>query len=90
MKFIPGRHICKKIMEFRVSEVLDDNRIPFAWIVYGICRMCNQIILLELFLQETEPIPNADFKIEVGKYLLQENIKKGNELLKKFDAVKVS
>lgn len=66
IKIIPGKHIkCGKRMDMRI---IDDNKTsskPF-WIIYGICKKCDMIIVSNLFFDK-ESIQDIDYIIDYTK-----------------------
>ena len=64
---IPGRHSCGREMDMRITDAKDDDKNPAAWILYGICKKCNIVVVCNMFLQAEEPIPGVDFIIDYEK-----------------------
>lgn len=51
----------------RITPAEDDDKNPVAWIVYGICKRCNVVMISSLFVQGEEPQQERDFIIEYDK-----------------------
>ena len=64
INIIPGKHICNRLFDMRITKVDGDKPETTAWIVYGICKKCEVVMILNLFVQHEEPKPNADFIID--------------------------
>ena len=65
IKIIPGKHIkCKKQLDMRILE--DKKDVTPFWIIYGICKKCDIIIVSNLFFDK-EPIQNVDYIIDYTK-----------------------
>ena len=84
MKTIAGKHKCGKEMEFRIIDV-DGNtdkkkeKKVIGWIIYGVCKKCNEVLLSDLIMQEAQPIQNVDFRVD---YELVAKGVKNTEVLK--------
>ena len=59
VQFIKSKHSCGKKMELRQFSVENS-----AWVIYGVCKKCNETLILALFLQDRSPIRNIDYIIE--------------------------
>lgn len=66
-KIIPGKHKCGRKMDMRIVDVKDDNKEVFAWIIYGICKKCNAVLISNLLMQSEEPVQDRDFIIDYKK-----------------------
>lgn len=77
IRVIPGRHKCGKEMDMRITDVKDDNKKVVSWIIYGICKKCNTVIIEDLFIQSQEPVQDRDFMIDYTK-LSKESEKEWN------------
>ena len=55
----------------RIIEETKNGRL--FWIIYGICKKCNMVIITNLFLDK-EPIQNTDYIIDY--YRVVERTKK--------------
>lgn len=51
----------------RIVDAKNDNNESAAWIIYGICKKCNIVMISELFLQEEKPLQDIDFIIDYQK-----------------------
>ncbi len=67
IKIIAGKHKCGKDMNMRMVDVKDDNKNIVAWIIYGICKKCNIVLISDLFLQPEKPMQDRDFIIDYDK-----------------------
>ena len=67
IKIIPGKHKCKKEMNMRIIDVKDDDKKIVSWIIYGICKKCNVVLICDLFLQNEKPVLDRDFIIDYNK-----------------------
>lgn len=64
---IAGKHKCGKEMDMRIADVKDDNKSIVSWIIYGICKNCNLVLISQLFLQPEKPEQDRDFIIDYDK-----------------------
>jgi len=64
MKILSGKHECSKQFDMRIVDVKDDNQEISAWIIYGICKRCNVVMIIDLLLQKEEPREGVDFIID--------------------------
>ena len=74
-RIIPGKHTCGKDMDMRIIDVKDDNKNIVSWIVYGICKKCEVVLISELFIQSEKPMQDRDFIIDyerVGEKVREE------------------
>jgi len=62
IKIIPGKHTCNREMDMRI---LKNDEPPF-WIIYGICKKCEIVIVSNLFM-DNEPKQNVDYIIDYNK-----------------------
>ena len=76
IKIISGKHKCGKEMDMRITDVKDDNKNIISWILYGICKKCNVVLVSDLFLQSQEPVQDRDFMIDYNK--ISDEIKEKN------------
>lgn len=67
IRIIPGKHKCGKEMDIRITDVKDDDGNVVSWIIYGICKKCNVVLISNLFLQPEEPLLDRDFMIDYDK-----------------------
>ncbi|MBL7147830.1 MAG: hypothetical protein ISS82_03325 [Nanoarchaeota archaeon] len=67
IKIIPGKHKCGRKMDMRITDVKDDNKNIVAWIIYGICKKCNIVLISDLFLESEKPVQDRDFIIDYDK-----------------------
>jgi len=54
-------------MDMRIVNVKDDDKDIVSWIIYGICKKCNVVLISGLFLSSEEPIQDRDFIIYYDK-----------------------
>ncbi|MBU2590020.1 MAG: hypothetical protein KKA65_03695 [Nanoarchaeota archaeon] len=67
IKIFPRKHICGKKFDMRIMDTKDDNGNSSAWIIYGICKNCNVIMISSMFLQAEKPVQGIDFIIDDSK-----------------------
>ncbi len=67
IKIINGKHKCGRKMDMRITDVKDDNNKIVSWIIYGICKKCNIVLICDLFLESEEPMQDRDFIIDYDK-----------------------
>jgi hypothetical protein len=67
IKIFPGKHLCGKEFDMRIMDAKDDNGDPAAWIVYGVCKKCNVVMVSSMFLQSEKPMQGIDFIIDYNK-----------------------
>lgn len=67
IKIISGKHKCNSVMDMRIVDVKDDNKNIVSWIIYGICKKCNVVLVSDLFLQSEKPVLDRDFTINYNK-----------------------
>lgn len=67
LKVIAGKDTCGKNLDMRITDCKDDKGEPVAWIVYGICKKCNLVLISDLFIQEEEPVQGVDFVVDYDK-----------------------
>ncbi|MBU0756513.1 MAG: hypothetical protein KKF44_00480 [Nanoarchaeota archaeon] len=48
-------------------DAKDDNNESAAWIVYGVCKKCNVVMVSSMFLQADEPKLGVDFIVDYEK-----------------------
>jgi hypothetical protein len=60
---IPGKHTCGRIMDMRI---IDDKKDRPFWIIYGICKKCEMVIVSNIFT-DVEPIQGVDYIIDYTK-----------------------
>jgi len=75
-KIIAGKHKCKRKLDMRIVDVKDDDNSIVAWIIYGICKKCNTVLINGLFTQTEKPVQDRDFIIDYDKISseVEENI----------------
>ena len=73
--FIPGKHPDGSKLELRIiKEKTEDTGI---WIIYGVNKTKNEVLILHLFIQPEEPILNVDYVIDenpIAKDLIKHDI----------------
>ena len=67
IKLFPGKHYCGKKFDMRIIDAKDDNDESAAWIVYGICKKCNVVMVSNMFLQSEKPQIEVDFIVDYSK-----------------------
>ena len=67
IKLFPGKHCCGKEFDMRIMDAKDDNNKSAAWIVYGVCKKCNVVMVSNMFLQSEKPQIEVDFIVDYGK-----------------------
>ena len=67
LKLLPGKHFCGKEFDMRIVDAKDDNNDPVAWLVYGICKKCNIVLVSAMFLESDEPKLGIDFIVDYDK-----------------------
>jgi len=70
IKILPGRHLCGKEFDMRITDAKDDNNKSAAWIVYGVCKKCSVVMVSNIFLQTEMPEKGVD-------YIIDYNVKSG-------------
>ncbi len=65
IKIIAGKHKCGREMDMRIVDVKNKNTV--AWIIYGICKKCNIVLINDLFLEAEKPVQDRDFIIDYDK-----------------------
>jgi len=68
LNIIAGKHMCGRVMLMRLNSVTEDDKNPNAkvigWLIHGVCKYCEVIIVSKFFHQEEEPIQGVDFIID--------------------------
>lgn len=68
MQIIAGKHKCGKDMDMRIVDVREDENDKdskvIAWMIYGICKPCNIVLMSSLFTQEEKPITMVDYVVD--------------------------
>ena len=82
LRIIPGKHKCGKKMDMRIADVKDDNEDVVSWIIFGVCKNCDTVVMLDLFVQLEEPIQDVDFLID-QEIVLDETSLASEDLLAK-------
>lgn len=67
IKIIAGKHKCRKYLDMRITDVKDDDKNIVSWIIYGVCKKCNVVIINDLFLQPEKPLQDRDFIIDYNQ-----------------------
>ena len=67
IKLFPGKHFCGKEFNMRIMDAKDDNNESAAWIVYGVCKKCNVVMVSNMFLQSEKPQMGVDFIVDYSK-----------------------
>jgi len=67
VRIIAGKHKCGREMDMRIIDVKDDDKNVVSWIIYGICKKCEVVLISELFIQSEEPMQDRDFIIDYEK-----------------------
>ncbi|MFA5797436.1 MAG: hypothetical protein WC916_05360 [Candidatus Woesearchaeota archaeon] len=67
IQLVTGKHQCGKMMDMRIVDVKDDDKNILAWMIYGICKKCNIVLISGLFEGNEEPKQNIDFMIDYEK-----------------------
>ena len=67
IKLLPRKHCCGKEFDMRITDAKDDNNESAAWIVYGICKKCNVVMVSSMFLQPEKPQMGVDFIVDYNK-----------------------
>lgn len=75
IKIIAGRHKCGKDLDMRITDVKDDSKNIVSWIIYGVCKKCNVVIINGLFLQPEKPVQDRDVIIDYNKISEDKNEK---------------
>ncbi len=63
IQIIPGKHRCGITLDLRIVNMEKES----AWIIYGICKKCDVILVLDLLMQEKEPVEGVDFIIQADQ-----------------------
>ena len=77
IKIIAGKHKCGKVFDMRITDVKDDDKNIMAWVIYGVCKKCNVIVMQSLFVQSEEPTIAVDYIIDYDKITKDKKYKKG-------------
>jgi len=68
MKTLAGKCQCGKELEFRQTEVREDEDNEsseiMCWLVFGMCEDCEKIWMQMMFKEKIAPTENIDFKID--------------------------
>ena len=64
IKLFPGKHCCGKEFDMRIMDAKDDNNKSAAWIVYGVCKKCNVVMVSNMLLQLEKPQLGVDFIVD--------------------------
>ncbi|MBS3176897.1 hypothetical protein J4457_06705 [Candidatus Woesearchaeota archaeon] len=67
IKLFPGKHCCGKGFDMRIMDAKDDNNKSAAWIVYGVCKKCNVVMISSMFSQSEKPELGVDFIVDYNK-----------------------
>ena len=51
----------------RIIDAKDYNNESAAWIVYGVCKKCNVVMVSNMFLQSEKPQMGVDFIVDYRK-----------------------
>lgn len=63
-KILPAKHVCGQKFGLRIIGVEDNYGQDSAWIVCGVCKCCQTIMMLDLFRQAEEPLAGVDYVID--------------------------
>ena len=63
MRLIAGKHKGGKLLDTKIISFEVDDKEILGWIVYGICKKCNIVIILHIFIEPEQPIQDVDFTI---------------------------
>ncbi len=67
LKILPGKHRCGREFDMRIIDAKDDDKKPVAWMVYGVCKKCNTVMVSSMFLQPEKPQQGIDFMVDYNK-----------------------
>lgn len=67
IRMLPGKHCCGREFDMRITDAKDKHKDSAAWIIYGICKKCNVVMISDMFLQAEEPQQGIDFIIDYDK-----------------------
>jgi len=67
IKIFAGKHKYGKEMDMRIVDVKNGNQKIVSWIIYGVCKKCDIVLIHDLFVQNEKPILDRDFIIDYDK-----------------------
>jgi len=67
IKILPGKHSCGKEFDMRITDAKNKDSESVTWIVYGICKKCNVVMVSGMFFQAEKPQIDIDFMVDYNK-----------------------
>ena len=66
MQQISTIHKCGKQMDMRIADVKDEvskSGEILAWMIYGVCKKCKEVLMSSIIQQSEKPIKDVDYTL---------------------------
>ncbi len=67
MEQYPGKHKCGKELNMRTSPLDDDNKKIIGWMIFGICKKCDEAVVMNISKDKEKPVLDRDYTIDYNK-----------------------
>ena len=72
MEQYPGKCKCGLLLDMMIAPLDNDNKEIIGWMVYGVCKKCNQALVMDISKDKEKPVLDRDytinwFKVAKGK-----------------------
>ena len=67
MEQYSGKCKCNKKLDMRIAPLDDDNKEIIGWMIYGICKKCNEIFVIDISKDKEKPVLDRDYTIDYNK-----------------------
>ncbi len=67
IKIVPGKHSCGNEFDMRITDAKNKDSESAAWMVYGICKKRNVVMVSGMFFQAEKPQIDIDFMVDYNK-----------------------
>ena len=73
MEIYPGKCKCGRDLNMRIAPLDNDNKEIIGWMIYGICKKCNKILVIDISKDKEKPVLDRDYTIDWNKKVKNES-----------------
>lgn len=63
----PGKHKCGRKLDMRIGPLDDDNKKIIGWMIFGVCKKCDEALVMDISKDKEKPVQDRDFIIDYNK-----------------------
>ena len=63
----PGKCKCGLLLYMMITPLDDDNKKVIGWIIYGVCKKCEEALIMDISKDVEKQVQDRDFIIDWDK-----------------------